>query len=191
MEAQQAQPRGLSMVEERDQDFIRQLNLALSPAMDTASIEQYSRAIKEIIDDMTRYTDNPHERRRLQLEAVIDAITDFVDKTDKTGFNKTRIESILKSAYFKLFITDLCLYLAQKFKTKSEIDVYFENLVIRCEQQIMDDLAAAQAGGPAAEGTVIFSDKQGGKRRSIKKRRKSMSKRRKNMRKSNKKQRRR
>lgn len=189
MEAQQV--RGLTMEQQLEASYLRQLNLALSPTIDPASIEQYYRTIKEIIDGMTRYTDNPHERRRLQLEAVIDAITDFVDKTDKTGFNKTRIESILKSAYFKQFITELCQYLAQKFRTKSEIDVYFEDLVIRCEQQIMADLAAAQAGGPAAEGTVVFPDEQGGKRRSIKKRRKSMSKRRKNMRKSNKKQRRR
>jgi hypothetical protein len=185
MEAQQAQPaqppQRLSMVEERDQQFIHQLKSAL-PSVNDTSIEEYY-AIKAIFNNVFAHADG-HQRRRLRLETIIDAITDFVDKTPLNGENK--IKSILSSAvHLDEFITALCVYLSKRSRTQSETYEYMVGIVNR-----IDALVPPAPAGPA-DGSAVFPDEQGGKRRSIKKRRKSMSKRRKNRRKSNKKQRRR
>jgi hypothetical protein len=197
-QAQQAQPRGLSMVEKRDQNFMRQLKLAL-PSVDNTSIEQYYHAIKEIFDTVYSAADK-HPRRRIDLETIIDAITDFV----VTPNGENRIKSILSSAvHLDEFIIVLCEYLSERFRTKPEIDGDMDGIVTGIElQMLVPPAPALPAPAPAlpapalpapgpADGSAVFPHKQGGKRRSIKKRRKSMSKRRKNMRKSNKKQRRR
>jgi hypothetical protein len=208
MEAE-PQPQGLSMVEGIDKKCMQQLKLAL-PSVDDTSIKQYYHAIKKIFDDVYSNNADKHSRRRLGLETIIDAITDFVDKTPN---GENRIKSILSSAYSGDFITYLCEYLSPSFRTKSEIDQDMFGIVNHIEALMAPALAAPALAAPAlaapalaapalaapaapalaapagpADGRVVFPG-EGGKRRSIKKKRKSMSKRRKNRRKSNKKQR--
>jgi hypothetical protein len=166
--------------------------------------DQYYILIKRIFDQIFRNIEgNQRMRNRLSLEAIVDPITDFVDKDPS---NIDRIKRILSSAYSGDFITYLCEYLSSRFRTKPEIDTDFEGIVNHFEALI----AGPPPPGPPppgppppgpppgsppvgpADGMVVFPEgPEGGKRRSIKKRRKSMSKRRKNRknrRKSNKKQ---